>query len=97
MFFCSLCRNNEKRKERSRDAARCRRSRETEIFTELAQVLPLKKEDVQQLDKASVMRIAISYLKVRDMLKMCKYSYRETVIPNQKTNDNPPNISRFSS
>ncbi|XP_058979245.1 protein similar isoform X2 [Musca domestica] len=63
-------RNNEKRKERSRDAARCRRSRETEIFTELAQVLPLKKEDVQQLDKASVMRIAISYLKVRDMLKM---------------------------
>ncbi|XP_061397203.1 protein similar-like, partial [Musca vetustissima] len=62
--------NNEKRKERSRDAARCRRSRETEIFTELAQVLPLKKEDVQQLDKASVMRIAISYLKVRDMLKM---------------------------
>ncbi|XP_046804353.1 protein similar isoform X2 [Lucilia cuprina] len=63
-------RNNEKRKERSRDAARCRRSRETEIFTELAQVLPLKKEDVQQLDKASVMRIAIAYLKVRDMLKM---------------------------
>ncbi|XP_073816585.1 HIF-1 transcription factor component sima [Musca autumnalis] len=63
-------RNNEKRKERSRDAARCRRSRETEIFTELAQVLPLKKEDVQQLDKASIMRIAISYLKVRDMLKM---------------------------
>ncbi|XP_037826826.1 protein similar-like, partial [Lucilia sericata] len=62
--------NNEKRKERSRDAARCRRSRETEIFTELAQVLPLKKEDVQQLDKASVMRIAIAYLKVRDMLKM---------------------------
>ncbi|XP_065371412.1 protein similar isoform X2 [Calliphora vicina] len=63
-------RNNEKRKERSRDAARCRRSRETEIFTELAEVLPLKKEDVQQLDKASVMRVAIAYLKVRDMLKM---------------------------
>uniref|UniRef100_A0A1B0BU88 BHLH domain-containing protein n=1 Tax=Glossina palpalis gambiensis TaxID=67801 RepID=A0A1B0BU88_9MUSC len=62
--------NNEKRKERSRDAARCRRSRETEIFSELAQMLPLKKEDVIQLDKASIMRIAIAYLKLRDALNM---------------------------
>ncbi|XP_036322680.1 protein similar isoform X2 [Rhagoletis pomonella] len=63
-------RNNEKRKEKSRDAARCRRSRETEIFSELAQILPLRKEDVNQLDKASVMRIAIAYLKVREMLQL---------------------------
>ncbi|XP_053947447.1 protein similar isoform X1 [Anastrepha ludens] len=62
--------NNEKRKEKSRDAARCRRSRETEIFSDLAQILPLRKEDVNQLDKASVMRIAIAFLKVREMLQL---------------------------
>ncbi|XP_037950951.1 protein similar [Teleopsis dalmanni] len=62
--------NNEKRKEKSRDAARFRRSRETEIFSELALVLPLKKEDITQLDKASVMRIAIANLKIRGMLDL---------------------------
>ncbi|XP_055850858.1 protein similar [Episyrphus balteatus] len=62
--------SNEKRKEKSRDAARCRRSRETEIFTDLAQVLPLPKDNVDQLDKASIMRVAIAYLKIRDMLHL---------------------------
>ncbi|XP_020810867.1 protein similar-like, partial [Drosophila serrata] len=62
-------RNNEKRKEKSRDAARCRRSKETEIFMELSQALPLKTDDVNQLDKASVMRITIAFLKIREMLQ----------------------------
>lgn len=58
-------RSNEKRKERSRDAARCRRSRETDIFTELAAALPVPADQAAHLDKASVMRLAIAYLKVR--------------------------------
>lgn len=70
----SFFRSNEKRKEKSRDAARCRRSRETEIFNELGEVLPLRKEDVDQLDKASVMRLAIAVLKARNMLDMCMLS-----------------------
>ncbi|XP_046815692.1 uncharacterized protein LOC124422817 isoform X1 [Vespa crabro] len=57
--------SNEKRKERSRDAARCRRSRETDIFTELAAALPVSQDQAAHLDKASVMRLAIAYLKVR--------------------------------
>ncbi|XP_063231140.1 hypoxia-inducible factor 1-alpha isoform X2 [Bacillus rossius redtenbacheri] len=61
-------RNSEKRKEKSRDAARCRRSRETEIFMDLARALPLPPSSLGQLDKASVMRLAISYLKVRSLL-----------------------------
>lgn len=73
LFSFFIFRSNEKRKEKSRDAARCRRSRETEIFNELGEVLPLKKEDVDQLDKASVMRLAIALLKSRDMLEMCKF------------------------
>jgi hypoxia-inducible factor 1 alpha len=63
-------RNNEKRKEKSRDAARSRRSKETEVFTDLATVLPVPQEQVSQLDKASVMRLAIAYLRVRDMINL---------------------------
>ncbi|XP_044746845.1 hypoxia-inducible factor 1-alpha isoform X2 [Coccinella septempunctata] len=62
--------NNEKRKEKSRDAARCRRSKETEIFADLAAALPVSQEQVAQLDKASIMRLAISYLRVRDMINL---------------------------
>lgn len=71
--FLFLYRNNEKRKEKSRDAARCRRSKETEIFMELQQALPLMADDVNQLDKASVMRITIAYLKIREMLQLGEY------------------------
>ncbi|KAL3285644.1 hypothetical protein HHI36_000176 [Cryptolaemus montrouzieri] len=66
----SFSRNNEKRKEKSRDAARCRRSRETEIFTDLAAALPVSQEQVSQLDKASIMRLAISFLRVREMVNL---------------------------
>ncbi|CAH1958689.1 unnamed protein product [Acanthoscelides obtectus] len=66
--------NNEKRKEKSRDAARCRRSKETEIFTDLAKALPVTNEQISQLDKASVMRLAIAYLKVREMVDLGKLS-----------------------
>ncbi|XP_047511271.1 uncharacterized protein LOC125053762 isoform X2 [Pieris napi] len=62
--------NNEKRKEKSRVAARCRRTKEMQIFNELTAALPAKKEEVEQLDKASVMRLAISYLRVRDVVSM---------------------------
>lgn len=79
--FFSL-RNNEKRKEKSRDAARCRRSRETEIFTDLANILPLKTDEIDHLDKASVMRLSISYLKVRGMLELCKLANCLSIIQN---------------
>ncbi|KAF9823904.1 hypothetical protein SFRURICE_013441 [Spodoptera frugiperda] len=62
--------NNEKRKEKSRVAARCRRTKEMQIFAELTAALPARKEEVEQLDKASVMRLAISYLKVRDVVSL---------------------------
>ncbi|XP_056638030.1 hypoxia-inducible factor 1-alpha-like isoform X1 [Diorhabda sublineata] len=60
--------NNEKRKEKSRNAARCRRSKETELYYDLASALPFTTEQISQLDKASVMRLAISYLKIRNVL-----------------------------
>ena len=66
-------RSNEKRKEKSRDAARCRRSRETDIFTELAGALPMSTDQAAHLDKASVMRLAIAYLKVRALIDAGMY------------------------
>ncbi|XP_059474998.1 hypoxia-inducible factor 1-alpha-like isoform X2 [Neocloeon triangulifer] len=63
-------RNSERRKEKSRDAARCRRGRETEIFTALAQALPLTSACCNTLDKASIMRLTISYLKARKVAEL---------------------------
>nr|WNN25267.1 hypoxia-inducible factor 1 [Phoronis psammophila] len=60
--------NSEKRKEKSRDAARTRRGKEQEVFTDLCNQLPLPNGDASQLDKASILRLAISVLKLRRML-----------------------------
>nr|AAT72404.1 hypoxia-inducible factor 1 alpha [Palaemon pugio] len=64
-------RNSEKRKEKSRDAARCRRGKESEIFTELANALPLPARTISMLDKASVMRLTIAFLKTRALCHAC--------------------------
>ncbi|CAN7999808.1 unnamed protein product, partial [Ixodes hexagonus] len=72
--------NSEKRKEKSRDAARCRRSKESEIFSELSQQLPLAENVASQLDKASVMRLAISYLRIHEILEPIS-ELREEVEP----------------
>uniref|UniRef100_A0A8C7HAA9 Hypoxia-inducible factor 1-alpha n=1 Tax=Oncorhynchus kisutch TaxID=8019 RepID=A0A8C7HAA9_ONCKI len=57
-----------RRKEKSRDAARYRRGKESEVFYELAQELPLPHSVTSNLDKASIMRLAISYLHMRKLL-----------------------------
>lgn len=60
--------NSERRKEKSRDAARYRRSKETEVFYELAHHLPLPHNISTHLDKASIMRLTISFLRTRKLL-----------------------------
>uniref|UniRef100_A0A3P8UNV0 Hypoxia-inducible factor 1-alpha n=2 Tax=Cynoglossus semilaevis TaxID=244447 RepID=A0A3P8UNV0_CYNSE len=60
--------SSERRKEKSRDAARCRRGKEPEVFYELAQQLPLPHSISSSLDKASIMRLTISYLRIRKLL-----------------------------
>uniref|UniRef100_A0A8C9NXE2 BHLH domain-containing protein n=1 Tax=Spermophilus dauricus TaxID=99837 RepID=A0A8C9NXE2_SPEDA len=56
------------RKEKSRDAARSRRGKENFEFYELAKLLPLPAAITSQLDKASIIRLTISYLKMRDFM-----------------------------
>ncbi|KAM7385223.1 hypothetical protein PAMP_001317 [Pampus punctatissimus] len=65
--------SSERRKEKSRDAARCRRSKETEVFYELAHQLPLPHSISSHLDKASIMRLAISFLRTRKLLTTGMY------------------------
>ncbi|XP_017780183.1 PREDICTED: single-minded homolog 1-like isoform X2 [Nicrophorus vespilloides] len=54
-------------KEKSKNAARSRREKENTEFTELAKLLPLPAAITSQLDKASVIRLTTSYLKMRQV------------------------------
>ncbi|KAM6932935.1 hypoxia inducible factor 1 subunit alpha, like [Xenentodon cancila] len=65
----SLKTSSEQRKLRSRDAARCRRSQETEVFYELARTLPLPRRVCTHLDKAGIMRVTLSFLRMRQLLR----------------------------
>ncbi|XP_041850142.1 hypoxia inducible factor 1 subunit alpha, like [Melanotaenia boesemani] len=61
--------SSEQRKLRSRDAARCRRSQETEVFYELARTLPLPRRVCTNLDKAGIMRVTLSFLRMQQLLR----------------------------
>lgn len=65
-FFITVYSLQALRKEKSRDAARSRRGKENFEFYELAKLLPLPAAITSQLDKASIIRLTISYLKMRD-------------------------------
>uniref|UniRef100_A0A1A9V500 Single-minded n=1 Tax=Glossina austeni TaxID=7395 RepID=A0A1A9V500_GLOAU len=54
-------------KEKSKNAARTRREKENAEFFELAKLLPLPSATTSQLDKASVIRLTTSYLKMRQV------------------------------
>lgn len=65
-------RNTEKRRERSKVAARCRRGKESEIFSDLSQCLPVTESSRSNLDKASVMRLTLCDLKLKEMIETSK-------------------------
>uniref|UniRef100_A0A8C6VBH4 Endothelial PAS domain protein 1 n=1 Tax=Naja naja TaxID=35670 RepID=A0A8C6VBH4_NAJNA len=79
--------SSERRKEKSRDAARCRRSKETEVFYELAHELPLPHNISSHLDKASIMRLAISFLRTHKLLSsVCTHNEIEIETDQQLDN-----------
>ncbi|KAI3353970.1 hypothetical protein L3Q82_018466, partial [Scortum barcoo] len=74
----SSCRtSSEQRKLRSRDAARCRRSQETEVFYELARTLPLPRRVSTHLDKSAIMRVTLNFLRMRRLLRPAGESQKE--------------------
>lgn len=54
-------------KEKSKNAARTRREKENAEFVDLGKLLPLPAAITSQLDKASVIRLTTSYLKMRQV------------------------------
>ncbi|GAB0098366.1 Protein single-minded [Sergentomyia squamirostris] len=54
-------------KEKSKNAARSRREKENAEFMELAKLLPLPNATTSQLDKASIIRLTTSYLRMRQV------------------------------
>ncbi|KAJ8314474.1 hypothetical protein KUTeg_006624 [Tegillarca granosa] len=54
-------------KDKSKNAARTRREKENAEFYELAKMLPLPAAITSQLDKASIIRLCTSYLKMRSV------------------------------
>lgn len=60
-------------KEKSKNAARSRREKENAEFLELAKLLPLPATITSQLDKASIIRLTTSYLKMRQVFPDGKY------------------------
>lgn len=60
-------------KEKSKNAARTRREKENAEFFELSKLLPLPSAITDQLDKASVIRLTTSYLKMRNFLPERKF------------------------
>ena len=60
-------------KEKSKNAARSRREKENAEFIELAKLLPLPDAITSQLDKASIIRLTTSYLKMRQVFPDGEY------------------------
>ncbi|XP_031436004.1 hypoxia-inducible factor 1-alpha-like [Clupea harengus] len=75
--------SSDRRKEKSRDAARSRRGKESEVFYELANELPLPHSLSSNLDKASVMRLALSYLRLRRLLTAAVKTEQESELDTQ--------------
>jgi len=55
--------NSERRKEKSKYAARLRRGEESDLLNELSELVPLP--DIKLLDKASIMRLSIAYINTK--------------------------------
>ncbi|KAG1679920.1 Hypoxia-inducible factor 1-alpha [Nymphon striatum] len=64
---------SEKRKKKSRDAARFRRSKESELFQEIVELLPLPRNTLSNLDKGASMRIFINYIHLRQFVVNMNY------------------------
>jgi len=62
-------------KEKPKNAAKCRREKENAEFQELARLLPLPRAITAQLDKASIIRLSTSYLRLRQVFPHGKHSY----------------------
>uniref|UniRef100_H2Z9T9 Uncharacterized protein n=1 Tax=Ciona savignyi TaxID=51511 RepID=H2Z9T9_CIOSA len=81
------------KKEKSRDAARSRRGKENFEFYELAKLLPVPSETSSQLDKASIVRLTMSYLQLRKFVSARNSTEKENKAGNPEYFCRPTNQS----
>ena len=65
---CSVCVLLHRTNNKTKVIACSRRQKENNTFADIADVLPIQ-ENAKDLDKASILRLVINYLKLRDLLK----------------------------
>lgn len=95
--FSSVSRILELRKEKSRDAARSRRGKENYEFYELAKMLPLPNAITSQLDKASIIRLTIAYLRLREFAQTGDPSWvKENHSKNKALRNRALNVSNIA-
>ncbi|XP_034426626.1 hypoxia-inducible factor 1-alpha [Hippoglossus hippoglossus] len=70
--------DKEKRRVISREAARKRRQVESEVFRDLSRLLPLQPSVRSNLDKPSVIRLTLSYIRMHALLKVNSATEAET-------------------
>ena len=84
-------------KDKSKNAAKTRREKENGEFYELAKLLPLPSAITSQLDKASIIRLTTSYLRMRavfpDGKTTTSYPMMRAVFPDDNGNLLPENES----
>lgn len=78
-------------KEKSKNAARTRREKENSEFYELAKLLPLPSAITSQLDKASIIRLTTSYLKMRVVFPEGKWLWPDGISNAEGAGDLPGN------
>ena len=61
-------RRRQVRKEKSKEAARCRRGKEGEVFSDIIDTLPVNDSVKGTLDKTSIIRLCINFIKTRNLL-----------------------------
>lgn len=85
-----------KRKEKARIAARARRSQEANIIMEMAVELHITQEKIRRIDKATIVKLAIDYIKAFEIL--CKFhrdqENNNPLEPSVKLINNPNSISQ---
>lgn len=90
----SLLAAQNKRKEKARIAARARRSQEASIIMEMANELHITQEKIRRIDKATIVKLAIDYIKAFDIL--CRFRTSNINSNNINTNNNNNDNSNSS-
>lgn len=82
-----LCRNLDRRRETSRYAARDRRGKEADIFTDLKDVVPIVEETtVTHVDRIALLRVASTMCRMRRNAGRCKLRafFSKSILPDSR-------------